>query len=45
MVKGFNDIRVNDVQIVGGKGANLGEMTHAKINVPEGFCIAIRELN
>ena len=35
MVRQFNDIRVGDVSVVGGKGANLGEMVYAGINVPE----------
>ncbi|MDD2980760.1 MAG: PEP/pyruvate-binding domain-containing protein [Hespellia sp.] len=39
MIRNFNSIRVNEVDIVGGKGANLGEMTHAGISVPEGFVI------
>ena len=39
MVRQFCDIRVGDVSIVGGKGANLGEMIHAGINVPEGFVV------
>ena len=33
MVRQFCDIRVGDVSIVGGKGANLGEMVYAGINV------------
>lgn len=28
-----------DILLVGGKGANLGEMLQAEINVPPGFCI------
>lgn len=39
MILGFNEIKKEDVLIVGGKGANLGEMTSAKINVPSGFVI------
>lgn len=39
MVRQFCDIRVGDVSIVGGKGANLGEMVYAGINVPEGFVV------
>ena len=39
MVRQFCDIRVGDVSIVGGKGANLGEMVNAGINVPEGFVV------
>ena len=39
MVRQFCDIRVGDVSTVGGTGANLGEMIHAGINVPEGFVV------
>lgn len=35
----FNQIRKSDIPIVGGKGANLGEMTFAKIPVPGGFVV------
>ena len=35
----FNQIRKNDIPIVGGKGANLGEMYHAEIPVPNGFVV------
>lgn len=35
----FNQIRKKDIPLVGGKGANLGEMTYAKIPVPDGFCV------
>ena len=35
----FSDIRARDLGLVGGKGANLGEMTHAGFPVPEGFCL------
>ena len=37
--KTFNQINMNSVNIAGGKGASLGEMTNAKINVPPGFVI------
>ncbi len=39
MVLDFIDITKEDVSVAGGKGANLGEMTAAKINVPRGFVI------
>lgn len=39
MVLDFTDIKKEDVSVAGGKGANLGEMTAAKINVPRGFVI------
>jgi len=35
----FTDIRATDLPLVGGKGANLGEMTHAGFPVPSGFCL------
>ena len=35
----FSDIRATDLPLVGGKGANLGEMTHAGFPVPSGFCL------
>lgn len=35
----FNEITKEDVSSVGGKGANLGEMTNAGIPVPPGFII------
>lgn len=35
----FNEVGKNDVNIVGGKGANLGEMVQAGIPVPTGFIV------
>lgn len=35
----FKDIGKSDIPQVGGKGANLGEMTQADIPVPNGFCV------
>lgn len=35
----FNEIDKNDLQLVGGKGANLGEMTKSSFPVPSGFCV------
>jgi pyruvate,water dikinase len=35
----FNEVTKNDVPTAGGKGANLGEMTRAKIPVPPGFIV------
>lgn len=35
----FAAVRVTDVVVVGGKGANLGELTAAGFPVPPGFCI------
>ena len=48
----FNEVNKGDIAIVGGKGANLGEMTQADIPVPPGFIVTsyayfkfIREAN
>lgn len=38
----FNEIRASDLPLVGGKGANLGEMTHAGFPIPGGFCLTTR---
>ena len=35
----FNEVTKKDIAIVGGKGANLGEMTNADIPVPPGFIV------
>ena len=35
----FNQISKNDIPLVGGKGANLGEMFTADIPVPDGFVV------
>jgi pyruvate,water dikinase len=35
----FEELTKNDVPLVGGKNANLGEMTKAKVPVPPGFAI------
>lgn len=35
----FKDIHKEDIPLVGGKGANLGELTNAGIPVPNGFCV------
>lgn len=35
----FEEIDKKDLPLVGGKGANLGEMTKARFPVPEGFCV------
>jgi len=35
----FEDVGKDDIPIVGGKGANLGEMTKAGIPVPPGFIV------
>ncbi len=38
-IKEFGQIDINSIQEVGGKGANLGEMTQAGLPVPPGYCI------
>jgi len=38
-LRNFNQICQSDVDLVGGKGASLGEMTKAGISVPPGFVI------
>ncbi|MBN2075519.1 MAG: phosphoenolpyruvate synthase [Dehalococcoidales bacterium] len=35
----FQEVTKNDIATVGGKGANLGEMTNAGIPVPQGFIV------
>ncbi|SDY96975.1 phosphoenolpyruvate synthase [Proteiniborus ethanoligenes] len=35
----FNETNKEDIPIVGGKGANLGELTIKGVNVPPGFCV------
>ncbi len=40
-VLGFRDIDRTELMIVGGKGANLGELSRTEgIRVPEGFCVS-----
>jgi len=38
-IKWFEELSKKDVPLVGGKGANLGELTRAGIPVPPGFCV------
>lgn len=35
----FSEVGANDLALVGGKGANLGELTNAQIPVPPGFVV------
>ncbi|TET26421.1 MAG: phosphoenolpyruvate synthase [Dehalococcoidia bacterium] len=35
----FDEVTKKDIPLVGGKGANLGEMTNARIPVPPGFIV------
>lgn len=40
-VIGFQDIDRTSIELVGGKGANLGELTRIDgVHVPEGFCVS-----
>ncbi|MBD0379986.1 phosphoenolpyruvate synthase [Paenibacillus sedimenti] len=39
-VLNFNEIDKSHLPYVGGKGANLGEMTKAGLPVPQGFCVS-----
>ncbi|MCK7471519.1 MAG: hypothetical protein MZU95_12660 [Desulfomicrobium escambiense] len=39
LVLWFDYVRNNDVSIVGGKNASLGEMIHAGLPVPNGFAV------
>lgn len=41
----FNHIDKNDIPLVGGKGANLGEMTQAGFPVPNGFAVTVSSYN
>lgn len=38
-IKWFNEVGKEDIELVGGKGANLGEMTCNGLEVPPGFCV------
>ena len=44
-VEFFEELNKDDVAIAGGKGANLGELTQAGINVPPGFVITSQTYN
>jgi len=41
LVTFFKDIDRDDITLVGGKGANLGEMTKAGFPVPDGFAVTV----
>src|SRR4030043_1409485 len=41
----FKDIDKEDIPLVGGKGANLGEMTQAGFPVPNGFSVTVESYN
>ncbi len=44
-IKWFDEINKNDIPVVGGKGANLGELTQKGLDVPPGFCITAGAYN
>lgn len=41
LVRWLRDVTRNDIALVGGKGANLGEMMHAGLPVPPGFVVTV----
>lgn len=41
LVASLNEIDKHDIPLVGGKGANLGEMTQAHFPVPPGFAVTV----
>lgn len=41
LVAFFKDLDRHDLPLVGGKGANLGEMTQARFPVPNGFAVTV----
>lgn len=42
-IKNFSELRKEDILLVGGKGANLGELTRIGMPVPPGFSITTDE--
>lgn len=38
-IKWFSELSINDVGLVGGKGASLGELYKAGFSIPPGFCV------
>ncbi len=41
-IKWFDEVNKEDIPLVGGKGANLGEMTQMGLDVPPGFCVTAK---
>ncbi len=41
-IRWFQELSKKDTNIVGGKGANLGEMYNLKLPIPPGFCITTK---
>lgn len=44
-IRKFNEVNKDDIGLVGGKGANLGEMTQMGLDVPPGFCVTSTAYN
>ena len=44
-IRRFNEVNKSDLALVGGKGANLGEMTQMGLNVPPGFSVTSEAYN
>lgn len=44
-IRKFNEVGKDDIGLVGGKGANLGEMTQMGLDVPPGFCVTSNAYN
>lgn len=44
-IRKFNEVGKDDIGLVGGKGANLGEMTQMGLDVPPGFCVTSTAYN
>src|SRR3989344_7435969 len=45
LIKNLNDLSKDDMSVAGGKGASLGEMIKAGINVPPGFVVLVDAFN
>ncbi len=42
-IRWFSDVGLTDAGLVGGKGANLGELTRSGFPVPPGFVVTSRQ--
>ncbi len=45
VISWFSELSKNDIPLVGGKGANLGEMTNAGMPIPPGFVVNVNAYN
>lgn len=45
MIRWFPEQKRDDLNLVGGKGVNLGLMLKLGLLVPEGFCVTTRALD